>query len=297
MNNPLVSVAIVTYNQKEFLIEAIESVLQQDYDNIEIIVGDDCSIDGSQNLLLDYQTKYPEKFVLKFSHKNEGITKNANKVQDSCNGKYIAWLGGDDLMLPTKIKKQVEFLESNEFYNIVYHNLDVFESSNGKHLYFYNSAKEKYTGDIKTLIKHGTFNGACSTMFRKSAAAYPAYNPLLPVASDWLYTIEHLRDGKKIGYIDEVLGKYRRHQNNVSSPTSPLAKQGLADTFKTAEILLEKYPQCKREIYYWYSTYYRGLRKYSYYSNLKKSIYYSKLNYKSFFLLTLYFISFKRIKM
>lgn len=296
-NNPLVSVAIVSYNQKDFLKNAIESVLKQNYINIEIVVGDDCSSDGSQQLLLEYAGKYPNKFILILSERNEGITKNANKVQDACNGKYIAWLGGDDLMLPTKIKKQVEFLETNEDYNIVYHNLDVFESSSDKHLYFYNSAKDKHTGDIKMLIKHGTFNGACSSMFRRSAAPYPGYEPLLIVASDWLYSVEHLRDGKKIGYIDEVLGRYRRHQNNVSSAASPLAKQGLADTFKTAEILLSKYPQCKKEIYYWYSTYYRGRRKYSYAENLKKSIYYNNFNFKSLLLLIVYTISFKKIKM
>lgn len=297
MDNPLVSVAIVTYNQKEFLIEAIESVLKQDYDNIEIVVGDDCSIDGSQNLLLEYQLKYPEKFILKFSQKNEGITKNANKVQDSCNGKYIAWLGGDDLMLPTKIIKQVQFLENNENYNIVYHNLDVFESPSGKHLYYYNRKKNNFTGDIKTVIKHGTFNGACSSMFRKCAAPYPAYNPILIVASDWLYTIEHLRGGGKIGFIDEVLGKYRRHQNNVSSSTSPLAKQGLTDTFKTAEILSEKYPMYKMDITYWYSTYYRGRRKFNYAENLKKSISYNLFNVKSLLMLSVYYLSFKKIKL
>ena len=295
-NNPLVSVAILTYNQKDFIKEAFESVLEQNYNNLEIVVGDDCSTDGSQQILLEYAAKYPNKFIIILSERNEGITKNSNKVQEACNGKYIAWLGGDDVMLPTKIKKQVEFLETHEDHNIVYHNLYVFESSSGKHLHFYNSAKDKYTGDIKMLIKHGTFNGACSSMFRKAAASYPAFNPILIVASDWLYSIEHLRDGKKIGYIDEVLGKYRRHENNVSSPLSPLSIQGLADTFKTLEILMSKYPNYKKEIYYWYSIYYRGRRKFDYAGNLINSLSYNIFNLKSLIVLFIYYLTFKKVK-
>ena len=105
-NMPLVSVAIITYNQKEYLRECIESILEQDYDNIEIVVSDDCSTDGTQEMLKEYDRKYPNKFVLKLSDKNQGITQNSNLAHFACSGKYIAWMGGDDLMLPEKIKKK-----------------------------------------------------------------------------------------------------------------------------------------------------------------------------------------------
>ena len=296
-NNPLVSVAIITYNQKDFLKDAIESVLLQNYEPLQIVVGDDGSIDGTHILLLNFQKQYPNKFNLYLGNSNIGVTNNANIVQEKCNGKYIAWLGGDDLMLPTKIQKQVSFLENNPTYNIVYHNLDVFDSNTGKHLYNYNNPKDKYTGDQRNLIKHGTFNGACSSMYRISAAPIPAFNPALPVASDWLYSVNHLAEGGKIGFIDEVLGRYRRHENNVSNSSSPYAKQGIIDTFKTAEILLATYPEQKKNIDYWYSTYYRGRRNENYIGNLKKSISYDKLNFKSLGLLFLYILSFKKIKL
>ena len=63
-NPPLVSVAILTYNQEEFLREALETVLSQNYSNIQIVVGDDCSTDGTQAMLKEYEKNYPGKFVL-----------------------------------------------------------------------------------------------------------------------------------------------------------------------------------------------------------------------------------------
>lgn len=218
MNNqlPLVSVAIITYNQKEYLKECIESVLEQDYDNIEIVVADDCSTDGTQQMLKEYDRKYPNKFVLKLSDKNQGITKNSNLAHFACSGKYIAWMGGDDLMLPGKIRKQVEYMEKNPDCTICYHNLDVFQSETNETLYFFNQ-KIKYKGNVEVSIKHGVFNGACSTMVRKDKAQKAGFNELLPVASDWLYWVESLHNGGTIDYIDEVLGRYRRHKNNVTN--------------------------------------------------------------------------------
>lgn len=80
IEQPLVSVCIITYNQKKFLRECIESVLAQDYPNIEIIVGDDASTDGTQEMLREFETTYPDKFVLRLAKINMGITCNSNAV-------------------------------------------------------------------------------------------------------------------------------------------------------------------------------------------------------------------------
>lgn len=66
---PSVSVAIITYNQREFLRECIDSILNQDYSNFEIVVADDASTDGTQDMLREYDRKHPGKFVLKLGEK------------------------------------------------------------------------------------------------------------------------------------------------------------------------------------------------------------------------------------
>lgn len=294
--NPLVSVAIITYNQKGFITEAIESCLMQDYRPIEIVIGDDGSIDGTQVLLKEYQAKYPEIIKLELSEKNIGITNNANRVHFACTGKYIAWLGGDDVMLQSKLQKQVDFMEANPNYNLVYHNLDVFESTGKKHLYYFNNKKNCHTGDIKVLIKYGTFNGACATMVRLSAAPKYGHVATLPVAADWLFWIEHLANGGLVGYINEVLGRYRRHAGNVTHISSNGASQGYLDTLETCNIVAKKYPQYHKEVKYRYSEVYRGGRRYGYKKYLIESLKKNPFNFKSLVLLLLNFFTFGKVK-
>ena len=97
---PLVSVAIITYNHEKFIGEALNSVLEQDYENIEIVVADDGSKDRTPEILRKFEREHPGKLRLILSERNEGITVNSNKAHFACIGKYVAWLGGDDLMLP-----------------------------------------------------------------------------------------------------------------------------------------------------------------------------------------------------
>lgn len=255
---PLVSIAIVTYNQKSFLKECIDSCLQQDYPNFEIVVADDCSTDGTQEMLHEYATNYPGKFILKLSEKNNGITFNCNLANFSCNGKYIAWMSGDDLMLPGKLVKQVEFMEKNPNCNICYHNLEVFESDSNKVLYYFNE-KLKLNGDIKTCIRYGTFNGACSNMVRKSKTPKNGFDSTLNVASDWLYWIDTLAEGGTINYIDEVLGKYRRHAHNITRSADTITQNEL-DHLISCQILISRYPMYLSNILYIYSFHYILLR-------------------------------------
>ena len=290
---PLVSVGIITYNQKEYLKECIESILEQDYPNIEIVIGDDGSTDGTQEMLKAYDKKFPGRFKLILSKNNEGITKNQNKVVNLCKGKYIAWMGGDDLMLPGKIKKQVEYMDSNPNCVICYHNLEVFDSDTGRIIKNFNDKSNSYEGDIRVSIKYGTFNGACSNMVRNLGVKF---NESVPVASDWLYWIDILSYGGTINYVDKVLGKYRRHDNNVTKKTNSLT-QNETDHLNTINILIMKYPKYIKEIKYRASNLYKKLRlRTDYFTSLRLSLAY-KFNIKSSIGLIVYLISLKNIKL
>jgi len=291
---PLVSVAIITYNQKEYLRECIESVLAQDYKNIEIVVADDFSTDGTQNMLKEYDNQYQNKFVLKLSEKNQGITANSNLAHFACNGKYIAWMGGDDLMLPGKIRKQVEYMEKNPECTICYHNLDVFQSETNKTLYYFNS-KNKYEGDVHVAIKHGTFNGACSNMLRANKIPKHAFHETIPVASDWLYWVETLRNGGTINYIDEVLGRYRRHENNVTKKTISISQNSI-DHLNSCNIILSLNPNYYNAVMFKYANDLLNLRyKLPYFKTTLTSFLISP-DIKKFIRLGLYIVSFGKVK-
>ena len=178
---PLVSVAIVTFNQKDFLIECIESILSQDYPNFEIVIADDCSTDGTQEAMRSYSEKYPGIFKFEFANKNQGITTNSNAALFACSGVYLAWMGGDDLMLPGKLSKQVAYMESNPECAICYHDLDVFDSFTDKTLYLFSEKITPREGNIEVLITNQSFNGACSCMVRKSKSPSNGFNKLISV--------------------------------------------------------------------------------------------------------------------
>ncbi|HEY9135482.1 MAG TPA: glycosyltransferase [Pseudomonadales bacterium] len=250
-NLPLVSVAVITYNQKIFLKECIDSILIQDYQNLEVVISDDASTDGTKEMLREYEQRYSGKFILKFAENNQGITANSNVANSACTGKYIAWMGGDDLMLPGKISKQVKFMEENPGCTICYHDLDVFDSDTNKTLYLFSKKNKPREGDVRVSIKHGVFNGACSSMVRRNQTPTEGYNRLLPVASDWLYWVESLANGGSINYINEVLGRYRRHSDNVTNKKIGMGKNTV-DHFNSCSFMLSKYPEYFAEIIYYY---------------------------------------------
>lgn len=257
---PLVSVAIITYNQKKFLRECIESILAQDYPNIEIVIADDASSDGTQDMLIEYEKKFPGKFVLRLANVNGGITANSNSAHFACSGKYIAWMGGDDVMLPGKISKQVFFMEANPECTICYHDLDVFDSDTDRSIYIRSKKVRPRQGDIRTCIRYGVFNGACSTMVRTDKTPVTGYSQLLPVASDWLYWVEALGNGGTINYIDEVLGRYRRHSNNITRKGHSLG-QNSVDHLNACNIIIQKYPEFFQDAIYRYAINIRSIRK------------------------------------
>lgn len=256
---PLVSVAILSYNNKLYLRECIESILNQNYPNLQIVVGDDASTDGSQELLQDLAAKHNNIHLI--LHKNNiGITNNSNAVHFACNGKYIAWMGGDDLMLPEKINTQVNYMERNPNCTITYHNLEVFDSYTNETLYFFND-KFKKSGNAALQVKYGTFNGACSVMIRRERAPAHGFDPRVPIASDYLFWVETLASGGTIDYLDTLLGKYRRHKKNVTSLHSDFAKQAKLDHLISLNIILQKYPQYTSEALYRFAVVLLDFRK------------------------------------
>lgn len=295
MNNPLVSVAIITYNQENFIVEAIESVLAQDYDNVEIIIADDASTDNTPEIIKNYQIKYPQIIKPVLASNNLGVTGNSNKAFFACQGKYIAWLGGDDVFLPNKLTKQVLFMESNSNCVICYHDLEVFESISNDTLGYLNA---NYQGGIKTMIRHGCFNGGCSTMVRRECCPEDGFNQFIPVASDWLHWIDCLKGGGTINHIPGVLARYRRHSSNVTVKTNDMVNRILVDKVTTISILLLKYPQYSQQTLKVFADTLRGQamrNSENYFSYLIASIK-IKMTIKTLLFLLAYLLSFGKYK-
>lgn len=127
MDTPLVSVHIITYNQDRYIAQAIEGALGQQTDfAFEIIIGEDCSTDGTRDAVFEYQKKYPEMIRVITSEQNVGAAANSLRVREACRGKYTAICDGDDYWTdPSKLQKQVAFLEAHPEYSICCHDVDI----------------------------------------------------------------------------------------------------------------------------------------------------------------------------
>jgi glycosyltransferase involved in cell wall biosynthesis len=127
MAPPLVSVHIITYNQASYIAEALEGALRQQTDfGVEIVVGEDCSTDGTREIIRDYQRRYPERIRVITSERNVGIHANSLRTGEACRGKYLAFCEGDDYWTdPHKLHKQVHFLETHPGYSLCCHDVDI----------------------------------------------------------------------------------------------------------------------------------------------------------------------------
>lgn len=217
---PKVSVVICTYNQQHFIRETLDSVLAQTYPNLEIIVSDDGSTDETPNILREYERLHPGKVVVVLSERNTGIAANINRGMARRTGEYIAWLDGDDIMLPTKIEKQVALLQQHPEAIGCYHDSWIFDSQTnqvlGKMSELYNGSPELKQGHLADWMKPRYYFVPSAIMARSSACPPDGFDTRLKHLSEGLFFIELFRNGVLLA-INEVLVRYRRHGDNVST--------------------------------------------------------------------------------
>lgn len=137
MNNVLVSVICLTYNHEKYIADAMEGCLAQRVDfKYEIIVHDDASTDGTADIIRQYEAKYPE--IVKGIYGTENlysqncfIKRLQGRILAKATGKYIMWCEGDDYWIdPTKMQRQIDYLEQNPDCAMIVHNAAVLDMNN-----------------------------------------------------------------------------------------------------------------------------------------------------------------------
>lgn len=221
MSHPLVSVMVITYNQSNYIADCIDSILLQDYPNIEIIIADDASTDGTQDILNGYLAKYSNIVTLRLSTENKGITHNSNLALSFCNGKYIAFTGGDDVFMPNKIAKQVDWLEANKERSLCGHDaIWIDEFGNDLDVCSSDLIPISTGRGCCGVIRHGPPFPSSSMMFRVDNIPKYGFHPKLAIISDWKFMIDIVSDGSIYGFIDGIYLQYRSHPNSVTNQNS-----------------------------------------------------------------------------
>lgn len=226
---PLVSVLIPCYNVESYVVESVSSILNQTYQNIEIILINDCSTDNTKDKL-EYLAKLDSRIKLYHNETNLKLIKTLNKGIDLCCGKYIARMDADDISLPTRLEKQVDFLERNTDYDIVSTMFFTFRKGSSKKNLYINPAKYE---DLQAflLFKSGICHPA--VMIRKTLFS----EKKLSFEEQYLHVEDYALWSKaiyctKLANIEEPLLLYRVHPEQISSLNELLQVENKKEVFK-----------------------------------------------------------------
>lgn len=215
MQEPLLSVCLITYNHVKYIREAIDGVLMQKVNfTWELIIADDFSTDGTRELVLEYKKKFPEFIKLIFQESNVGAALNWIDLITYPKSKYIAYCEGDDYWTdPYKLQKQVDFMESNVDYVICFHKVKILYDSNLRED-FLTKVPARTTTTVDLL--NGNYIHTCSLTFRKPFGLFPpSYFDKLPIGDYPL--ILYLSKFGKIFCLDDLMAVYRVHKGGVWS--------------------------------------------------------------------------------
>lgn len=209
---PCISVIMGIYNCAPTLAEALDSLLTQTYQNFKVIMCDDGSKDYTIEVAQKYVDSYPEKFILIRNGRNMGLNYTLNHCLKYADTEFVARMDGDDISLPTRFEKEVEFLEQHLEYAVVSSPMIYFDESG-------DFRRGRGKGEIKaTDFIHGTPICHAPSMSRtkviKSVGGYSVSDKLLRV-EDYHLWFKVFSAGHKLYMLNECLYRMRDDQNAV----------------------------------------------------------------------------------
>lgn len=228
---PLVSVIVPAYNHEKYINDCLQSIVNQTYNNIELIIINDGSTDNTENVIKTFMAENTE-FNIKFiSKNNEGICKTLNKGLKMASGKYISFLASDDKWEPKKTEIQVAFMEKNNNIGLVFSDAwfirfqdktDLRWSDYKKNLngYFKNCIQNT---EMYTLLLTKPLIPALTVMVRSQIFEdVGMFDEKLIFEDDDMW----LRIARKypLAYINEPLALYRIHSSNISNNTALITR-------------------------------------------------------------------------
>lgn len=214
MSDILVTVLMSVYNEEKNIDESIQSILAQTYTNFEFIIFDDASTDSTVEKILKYEDK---RILLIQNETNYGLTKNLNRGLKIAKGKYILRMDGDDISLPNRFEKQVEFMENHPEIALSGCWIKKFGEFSDIWRTVTDSEVLKINLIFNSVMAHPTF------IIRKEFIDNYGirYDERIPYAQDYKFAYDVSLEGN-IMNVPIVLLKYRTHKRQISSDKAEL---------------------------------------------------------------------------
>jgi glycosyltransferase involved in cell wall biosynthesis len=241
---PLVSIIIPNYNYADYVGEAIDSALNQTYENLEVIVVDDGSKDDSPDILKNYGNKINAIF-----QKNAGVSAARNNGVKHSTGEYIAFLDADDAWLPEKIQKQVELFEKDKSLGLVHVGVEDIDADGN----VIDTILDGLSGSVShefLLFEQAVVLGGGSGMMipRKVFDETGGFDTELMTSADWDICYRICRRFE-IGFVPKVLLKYRIHGSNMHGNIPRMEREMLYAYEKAFKDKAEDIQNLKRKAY------------------------------------------------
>ena len=216
--NKTVSILLPTYNGEKYLKEQIESILNQTYKDIKLVISDDCSSDNTVNILKQYEQQ-DSRIELYIQPKNMGVVKEIEFLLQKVETPFYMLADQDDYWLPEKVEKSLEILIKNNAdlvfgdLEVVDENLNTIYPSFGDFMLL-NRKIHKYLDSYKVNYLYNCVTG-CTVLAKKETIQYiipiPTKSKYL-IHDHWISIMASLNG--KLAYMDEKYIKYRQHRNN-----------------------------------------------------------------------------------
>jgi len=249
MSKPLVSVLMAARNHEQYAAAAVASVLEQDYEQLELIAIDDASDDATPDVLEQCAAEAPTGRIRVMRHRRqEGIAETRAHALSLARGEFIGLLDSDDLWLPGKVGPQVEILVSEPDVGLTHAEFEAFDSATGQPMPWAPRDWDRDADPLVELISFGNFVMAGTVLMRRGAIetrglgfvnpGYPSYDDyllFLAIALDWRFAHE-----------ERTVMRYRRHQGNLSSVL--FADNIARDRKDVIEAFLERFPETNERL-------------------------------------------------
>lgn len=211
-NTPLISVVLSTYNDENYIVEAVNSILNQTVTDFELIIIDDCSTDKTVQIIKSIKD---DRIKLYENAVNVGLTKNLNKALKLCKGQFIARMDGDDISDITRFEKQLKYFEMHPDVSLISCRMETIGRRNARYEAPTEDAKIRARMLISAVMPHPGFMMRGSLIYDEGFE----YDESFTCTQDYDFEARVLKN-HKLGMTEEYLLKYRLHNQQISSERS-----------------------------------------------------------------------------